>query len=213
MEINVKHISNPCEYLFFDNVCEPEDLEKCFEEINFLLPAFIDSEKIGAALQNNLEPKKKGKGVFLPHVYSPNFSPYSATTNTINKIFKIAKNGNYTPLSSMNHLKHVSGYDILLNAYGNGDYYLPHKDVSVLTAIFWLSKETVNGGDFVFTNFNHVIPFKTNQAIIFPSHYEHEVTEIKTNLKECVRFSVTAFLVIDGSAQVAQPTAIGTNDF
>lgn len=214
MEITFNHICEPCEYLILDNICTPEELQECLKEMQFLLPAFKEPKYTGSAKEYDGTIKKKNKGTFLQDVYHPNFSTYSFNTKVINKIFETVKSKSYTPLSCMQYLKNISGYDILLSAYKNGDYYLSHKDSSVLTILFWCGEESINGGNLVFTNFNHEVPFKKNRAIVFPSHYEHQVTEIKTDLDGYVRFSATAFLLVDGGFSSAnQPTTVGTNDF
>lgn len=213
MEITFQHVCDPCEYLIFDDVCSSEELQNCFLETQLLSVAFKDPKETGSAKTKEGEIKKKNKGVFLHEIYHPNFSIYSPNSQVINKIFNVAKSGNYTALSYMQYFKNISGYNILLSAYKNGDYYLSHKDSSVLTLIFWFGEESITDGDFIFSNFNHTVPFKKNRAIIFPSHYEHQVTEVKTNLSGYVRFSTTAFLIIDNTKNIQQPTTVGTNDF
>lgn len=213
MEITCQHVCDPCEYLIFDNVCSSEELQNCFLEAQFISAAFKDPKETGSAKTKEGKIKKQNKGVFLHEVYHHNFSNYSSNTQTINKIFNIAKSGNYTALSYMQYLKNISGYNILLSAYKNEDYYLNHRDICVLTLIFWFGEESITGGDLVFSDFNHTILFKKNRAIIFPSHYEHQVTEIKTNLNGYVRFSATAFLLMDNVVNTNQPTTVGTNEF
>lgn len=213
MEITFQHVCSPCEYLIFDDVCSPEELQNCFLEAQLLSAAFKDPKETGSAIEQDGTLKKKNKGIFLQEVYHPNFSIHSPTTQVINKVFNTVRNGNYTPLSYMRYLKNMSGYNVLLSAYKNEDYYLSHQDTSVLTLIFWFGEDSITGGDLVFSDFDHTVLFKKNRAIIFPSHYEHQVTEIKTNLDGYVRFSATAFLVKDGIITPQQPTTVGTNDF
>ena len=125
----------------------------------------------------------------------------------------MAKGRRYTALSQMNHFKNIVGYNILLSAYKNNDYYESHQDNSVLTILFWFGDSDNKGGDLVFTDFNHTIPFASNRALVFPSYYQHEVTKVETNKQGYVRYSATALLCIDGLPVPKQPATVGTNDF
>lgn len=212
MEMIFQHVCNPCEYLLFDNVCTPEELQKCFVEAELLSPAFKEPKETFPAKTKDGKIKKQSDGIFLQELYTPNFALYSPIATTLHKIIKITKEKQYTAPSQINYVKKSSGYSVLLSGYKNGDYYERHADSSVLTVLFWFG-ETVTGGDLSFTSFNHVVPFVSNRVIIFPSYYEHEVTKVETNKEGYVRFSATAFLVIDGTIQPEQPNTVGTNDF
>lgn len=212
MEVTFQHICDPCEYLLFDNICSPKELQKCFSEAQLLSAAFKEPKETGSAKTEDGKFKKQNKGIFFKEIYTPNFAFYSPIANSVHKIIEVAKERSYTAFSQMNYLGNVSGYDVLLSAYKNGDYYESHKDSSVLTLLFWFG-ETDKGGDLIFTSFNHTVPFVSNRIVIFPSYYQHEVTKVETTKEEYVRFSVTAFLMIDGSISIKQPTTIGTNDF
>lgn len=208
-----QHVCDPCEYLLFDNVCLPEELQKCFLEAKLIAPAFKSPKETGSAKTKTGELKKQNNGVFLQEIYTPNFAFYSPISTLIYKIIEIATERNYTALSQMNYLKNISGYNVLLSGYKNGDYYKSHADNSVLTVLFWFGEENFTGGDLVFTDFNHTVPFKSNRTILFPSYYNHEVTETKSNSEDYVRFSATALLILDGTKQPEQPMTVGTNDF
>lgn len=213
MEMTFQHICDPCEYLLFDNVCTPEELQKCFVEAELLSAAFKEPKETGSAKTEDGKVKKQNKGIFFNEVYTPNFAFYSPISTSLHKIIEIAKERNYTAFSQMNYLRNVSGYNVLLSGYKNSDHYESHTDVSVLTLLFWFGKENFTGGDLILTDFNHTVSFKYNRVILFPSYYNHEVTEIKSDSKDYVRFSATAFLVVDGTKQPKQPNTVGTNDF
>lgn len=207
LEMTFEHICNPCEYLLFDNVCTPKELQKCFLEIELLSSAFSGPNETGAAKTEDGEYKKQNGGVFLSTVYTPNFALYSPITTVLNKIIETTKAKQYTALSQMNFVKKISGYNVLLSGYKNGDFYNSHTDISILTVLFWLG-EDVNGGDLVFSSFNHKIPFVSNRVVIFPSYYAHEVTKVETNKDGYVRFSATAFLLIDTNQHIQQPATV-----
>lgn len=213
MEITFQHVCDPCEYLLFDNVCTPEELQKCFNEAELLAPAFKEPKETGAEKTNEGKFKKQNKGIYLQETYTPAFAFYSPISMSLHKGIEIARKREYTVFSLMNYLKDISGYNVLLSAYKNGDYYKSHKDVSVITVLFWFGKENFTGGDLVFTDFNHIVPFKSNRIVVFPSYYKHEISETKSNSEDYVRFSATAFLLIDGLGTIKQPSTVGTNDF
>lgn len=212
MEMTFQHVCNPCEYLLFDNVCTPEELQKCFLETQLVSSAFKGPKETGSAVTGDGKFKKLNGGIFLHEIYTPNFAFYSPITTALHKVIEITQKRQYTALSQINHINQISGYNVLLSGYKNNDFYASHKDTSVLTVLFWFG-ETVTGGDLSFTSFNHVVPFVSNRAIIFPSYYEHEVTKVETDKEGYVRFSATAFLVVDGTKKLEQPTTNGTNDF
>jgi Rps23 Pro-64 3,4-dihydroxylase Tpa1-like proline 4-hydroxylase len=208
-----QHVCDPCEHIVLDNVCSEKELEKCFLEAELVSPAFEDPKNTGTAKDGRGNSKKQNKGVFFSKIYMPEFALVSPIAVQIHKVVEALKSKEYTAFSQMNFLKNVSGYDVLLSAYKNGDHYKSHTDASVLTMLFWFAKETFTGGDLIFTDFNHTVQFKSNRAILFPSYYNHEVTETKSESKEYVRFSATAFLMIDGLVKIQQPKTVGTAEF
>jgi hypothetical protein len=213
MEMMFQHVCNPCEYIMLDGVCNKQELTRCFLEAELVSPAFDDPKNTGSAKDEKGNVKKQNKGIFFQKIYTPNFAFVSPITIQIHKIIETLKNRDYTALSQINFLKSVSGYDVLLSGYKNGDHYKSHKDASVLTLLFWFGKENFTGGDLIFTDFNHTVPFKFNRAILFPSYYNHEVTETKSDSEDYVRYCATAFLMIDGSAKPQQPMTVGTAEF
>lgn len=213
MEMIFQHVCDPCEYLILDNVCSEQELSRCFLEIDLISPAFEGPNKTNSAKHEDGSLKKQNEGIFFEQIYTPAFAFVSPILVQLHKAIKVLDERKYTALSQMNLLSKVSGYNVILNGYKNGNYYESHQDRSVLTALFWLAKEDFSGGDLVFTDFNHTVPFKSNRVILFPSYYEHAITEIKSDSENNVRFSASAFLMVDGIRKHEQPTTVGTNDF
>lgn len=88
----------------------------------------------------------------------------------------------------------VSSYDYLLGAfYGPGDFYKPHNDLFILTAVFFhQDEENFLGGDFFLGNrvdkkaqdISFIrIPYVKNRLVIFPSRYTHYVEPVEKSLK------------------------------
>lgn len=213
MDITITHVYDPCEYLILDNVCTPEELNNCFNEAKLLTNFFKDESKTGSAREEDGTLKKRNKGIFLEGVYNSTVIENSPISIAISKVFGTAKTQEYTPYSQMNYLKIINSLGVLLSGYKNGDYYLSHKDSSTLSLLFWFGQQTFIGGDLVFKEFNHTIPFVSNRAIIFPSYFQHEITKVEAVTDDYVRYSALGFLTINSFNGQTQPTTTGTSDF
>jgi predicted 2-oxoglutarate/Fe(II)-dependent dioxygenase YbiX len=89
----------------------------------------------------------------------------------------------------------------LLNYYGAGDHYKPHRDASQFTFLTFLVPEDkgYRGGDLVLEGIK--IPQKDNMMIGFVGAYEHEVTPIQLKTDASLgRISMTQFLFTRGGA-------------
>lgn len=198
MNTNFNHIWDPCELILIDGACIGENIKTCLNELKIISSAFKESTALDSAVDHQGNVKRQGDSVFLNSVYTEEFALSSPIVKVIQSCIDKTKLNEYTPYSQMNFLKNVSGYNILVSGYKNGDFYLNHQDVSVITVLFWLSETHFEGGDLIFTDFNYTVPFKSNRVVIFPSYYNHEVTKIISNTEGFVRYTVTAFLLIDG---------------
>jgi len=201
MEITITHVCDPCEYLILDNVCTPEELDRCFFEVDLLTPVLKTSDKT----------KNKNNGVILNDIYSPLLIQHSPTFIATSKILGTTRKQEYTVYSQMNFLKLINNTTLLLNGYKNNDCYFTNQNSSTLISVFWFSKHSFIGGDLFLKDFNHTIPFVSNRAVIFPSYYQHETTKIESNVDGVVQYNATGFLSICGPSN--QPTTVGTNDF
>lgn len=78
----------------------------------------------------------------------------------------------------------------LVSYYDNGDYYLPHTDEGIMTAIMylWEDPKTFTGGELCFGDFT--VPIEDNCMVIFPSMTEHSVNP----LHGYGRWAVTHFM-------------------
>ena len=97
----------------------------------------------------------------------------------------------------------VTNYDTtLVNYYENANYYKPHADETLFSAISFHYKEPkkFSGGDFILNDFNLKIEIKNNMLIIFPGAYHHGVTEVIMNKKDLNqgfgRYSMVQFINI-----------------
>jgi hypothetical protein len=82
-----------------------------------------------------------------------------------------------------------------LNRYKKGDKYNPHRDFAFYSIISFLNfdNKEIEGGDFVFTDYNINFKFKNNSAVYFPSWVKHHCTEIKS---DSTRYSLAQFITL-----------------
>lgn len=193
--MEIKHNWSSAEYLFIKNVCSEDELRLCKNELEILSFGLETSEKTGSATHEDGKLKKENKGVFFSKMYTPAFVNCSPCMRVIDKVISVVRAGNYTPYSTINYMVHnFVSYDMLFSAYGNNDYYEAHRDAATLTLLFWLKNKSFVGGDLKFTDFDEEILFENNSVIIFPSHYQHEVSKVNTSEDDYVRYVVSAFL-------------------
>lgn len=193
--MEIKHNWENAEYLFIKNICSEDELRLCKNELEILSFGLERPEKTKSAIDENGKLKKENRGIFFNDVYVPKFGDYSPCTQVVEKAIKVSRNGNYTPHSIFNYVSHkLIGYNLLFSAYSNNDYYEAHRDAATLTLLFWLKNKNFTGGNLKFTDFNEEIPFEDNSVIIFPSHYQHEVSKVNTSEDDYVRYVISAFL-------------------
>ena len=98
------------------------------------------------------------------------------------------------------YLKNTNQDSVLISFYKDEDFYKPHHDTAMLTAIVHLwpdNNKTFEGGELVFPDYNYNIESEYNQCIVFPSCLEHEVPMIKktiTSKHEFNRIAITMFI-------------------
>ena len=94
----------------------------------------------------------------------------------------------------------VNSSHILVSKYEKGDFYKWHHDIGMsITGNIWLSKDNVEGGDFILHKPNKIsnpneekktIKYKSNTCILFPGRCDHMVSEV---LNDSKRFSIQYF--------------------
>jgi len=163
-------------------------------ELKLLEPILHKPEETGTACDEDGSPRKSNRGIFLNEVYAPVYAECSPVSKTLESFVKTAKEGRYTPNSAFQGLYSIEGFNVLFSAYRNGDHYKAHRDTAKLTGLFWLGEKDFEGGDLYLPDFDYAIPYEPNKLIMFPSHYQHEVTPIITDQDNFVRYCATAFI-------------------
>lgn len=199
-----KHIkTTDFSFVLYENIYDEKELQSIYKECIFL----CDEKKLeltensGAARNEEGNLLKSNKGLFLEDIYKEpfKFSNYLRLSSkqfkylTFDMLYKTDENFNFFK-------KQIYNSSTLFSYYQNGDYYLPHKDGSEFTFIFWLFKEPkeFSGGDLILKDIDYRIEIKNNMGVLFPSKAIHEVETVvmedKTPFNRKGRFSFSTFI-------------------
>jgi Rps23 Pro-64 3,4-dihydroxylase Tpa1-like proline 4-hydroxylase len=156
-------------YTYGEDFLSEDQLASVWREVDMIFSAMSTPEDCGASAN-----KKSGKGFFAEEFVA------NLTMPTVSSLSK--------------SVEHIGRYTLLVNYYGDDDYYKPHTDDSVKTLTVFLSKEqdAFTGGDFKFNDLNVTIPFKNNSYVVFEKGLTHEVTPVHLK-KSTGRYSLTYF--------------------
>lgn len=202
--------SNKFSYALIENIYSDDQLKYIWKEAEFL----CDKRKLQSPKdtgQTGVKPDgtkmKSNGGIFLEDFYrNSNNSNYMncfkefIRSNTLN--YLMDQDYSFRVFSNLDECGN------LFNYYEDKDYYLPHRDKSIMTCVFWFFKEPKMfvGGDLFFPEIDKTIEIKNNSMIIFPSYAFHEVTEITMNdnaePNNCNgRFSISSFMIATATKQ------------
>ena len=160
-------------YAVIDDFYTPDELATINSEILELQAHKQPPNQSGAAGNLLTGPHKKGDSVWLSHHPLSVMAPI--TSKIRNKEVVVAL---HTHDISYVHMHAASLGDVLLNYYSSEDYYGPHMDSSVLTAITMFKIGDFTGGDFWFVDQGIKVEFKENRVVIFPGCAAHKVDPI-----------------------------------
>lgn len=192
--IRIEHEWSTAEIIKISNL-PSLDCQSALNEFKRAIPFFKEPKDTGSATTENHSLKKQNSAIFLNEIVDPDYFSVSSIGYLVLKIIKSIDEKEFTPNSAMNVMRVFSSISILLSAYRDGDYYLSHRDQSGLTLLLWISDDTeFTGGDLILTDFDYRIKPLKNTAILFPSYYRHEVTPIKSDNKDLIRYTISGFL-------------------
>jgi len=183
--------TEPVPHCVVRNYYTPEELALIWSELDFLNGKLYPPDQTGSAVGADGKPKKKNKGAFLDDLYSKR--ELSNILQLNRKIGRqeitgqiLGKNWFYNYLRPSDRLKDRT----LVSYYEDGDYYEPHTDSAMVTAIsyHWKEPKSFEGGDLYFGNYK--VPIENNSLLIFPSCTEHEVKRVTGQ----GRYAITQFL-------------------
>ena len=166
----------PIPYMLVKNYFSEDDVEKMLKELRFLTPKmeFLD----GVNLKKG---HKKNTQINLDDTYKNR--KISNILNTMDKIYndsELIKNLKIT--SWFYNVWEWTNLDNTFVAYyEDTDYYKAHRDIAVVSIMYWLWEEpkSFTGGHVHLTDYDIEIPLEKNQLMIMPSSIKHAVDPIK----------------------------------
>jgi len=175
--MEISHFSEPVTFCIIRNFY-PEDVRKSIlRELKDLRPHLLPPNVTGGARDFGGEKKKDNRGLFLDQYYGPDRNK-SAILTANRKVFgEVAwelKKENWF----YKYLENSNQDSTLVSYYDSGDYYEPHKDQAIVTAIYyiWEEPKSFEGGDIYLEDFK--VPIENNCMLIFPSCTTHRVTRV-----------------------------------
>ena len=166
----------PIPYMLVKDYFSKDDMEQMLKELRFLTPKMEFQDGV------NLDKgHKKNTQINLDKLYESRDT--SNILSTMNKI--------YDDSELINNLKITSWfYDVweytnldqtFVAYYEDTDYYKPHRDIAVISMMYWLWEEpkAFEGGNIHLTDYDIEIPLERNQLMIMPSSLNHAVDPIK----------------------------------
>jgi hypothetical protein len=183
--------TEPVPHCIVRNYYTSEELSGIWSELDFLNGKLSPPEQTGTAIGTDGKPKKRNKGAFIDDLYMKrelsNILKFNRKIGfpEINRNI-LGRNWFYNYLKPSDRLKDRT----LVSYYEDGDYYEPHTDSAMVTAIsyHWKEPKSFEGGDLYFGDYK--VPIENNCLLIFPSCTEHEVKRVTGH----GRYAITQFL-------------------
>lgn len=203
MEINFISVKG-LPVAIIDNLYNAESLEKIWHELVFLNTSnkMKDPEFTGSATDSDGNILKQNKAISLDNVYADrNISNILQENRILWRDDVIGALIDYHPFFRFLHSANVDS--TLISYYENSDFYKPHKDDAIVTALTWFydQPKKFDGGDLILED-EVKIECKHNRCLIFPSILVHSVSSINlsTDLQNqnFGRFAMSQFSTING---------------
>jgi Rps23 Pro-64 3,4-dihydroxylase Tpa1-like proline 4-hydroxylase len=186
-----------------DNLYSKTAYDKIWQELLFLNNGdkLIETNNTGAAKDDAGNDLKKNKALWLDKIY-----PQRNISNILMENRVIWKEEFLNTLiekhTFFKYFKNSNMDATLLSYYEDSDYYSPHQDTAIFSAITWFFKspKQFEGGDFILEN-DCKIQVKSNRCVIFPSILLHSVDKISMPKskkgKSLGRFAMSQFVTIN----------------
>jgi Rps23 Pro-64 3,4-dihydroxylase Tpa1-like proline 4-hydroxylase len=183
--MEVVSFTEPVTFCIIKNFYTKDEIDIIKTELLSLKPTFGGPDKTGSAYNLVNKVKKSNKGVFVRQG--------NPITILNRKVFSPELVHDLSKLNWFySYLGHLNSDSTLVSYYEDGDYYKPHRDKSILTAIYyiWDEPKRFTGGELYFGNLEILI--ENNSLLIFPSITEHEVRPVQG----CGRFAISQFITM-----------------
>lgn len=198
--MQIEFFESPFPHVIIHEYYNEEELADIWQEFEFLSKNWKlkNPSYTGTSVDRGGNAMKKNLGIFLDELY--NDRDISNILTCSRKLFQPAL---VRELSSYHYIfKYIllSNMDsTLVSYYGDGCYYRPHFDKSVISSItnFYKEPKKFEGGDLYFSDYDYRVPLENNRMIIFPSVIHHSVEEVKMTGEDILgdgRYTITQFL-------------------
>jgi Rps23 Pro-64 3,4-dihydroxylase Tpa1-like proline 4-hydroxylase len=197
--MNITLHTEPFHYLIIKNLWSEKEHKEMLDEMFHLesKKLFLSPEDTGGAKDEDGNVLKKNKAVWLDNVWLDR--NYSSVLTHNRKIFDFINENAAQESWYFQGLK-FDNDSTLISYYENSDYYAPHRDHGLVTALsyFFVEPKKFNGGEIIFTDYDLKFEVTNNLTIVFPSNIKHEVSEISLDEKHkdkgLGRFCMNQFL-------------------
>ena len=167
----------PIPYMLVKNYFSEDDIEHMFRELRFLTPKMEFQDGTNLPTKDH----KKNVQINLDKLYENRDT--SNIINVMNKIYNDTELINNLEIASWFY--EVWGYtnndNTFVAYYESTDYYKTHRDIAVISLMYWLWEEpkSFTGGNLHLTDYDIEIPIERNQLMIMPSSTRHAVDPVK----------------------------------
>jgi hypothetical protein len=186
----------PIPYFIAEDYFDETQINDMLTELRFLTPKMVYQNG-----KNMVEGHKKNVQIGIDDMYqNRDTSNIIQTLDTIYQDKELIQT-----LKDMSWFYEIWNYTNLDNTfvayYENSDYYKGHRDIAVISMMYWIWEEpkSFTGGDIHLTDYDIEIPLKRNQLLIIPSSIKHAVKKIQMNddikkLSGMGRYCIARFL-------------------
>ena len=186
----------PIPYFIAEDYFDETQINDMLTELRFLTPKMVYENG-----KNMVEGHKKNVQIGIDDMYqNRDTSNIIQTLDTIYQDKELIQT-----LKDMSWFYEIWNYTNLDNTfvayYENSDYYKGHRDIAVISMMYWIWEEpkSFTGGDIHLTDYDIEIPLKRNQLLIIPSSIKHAVNKIQMNddikkLSGMGRYCIARFL-------------------
>jgi hypothetical protein len=186
----------PIPYFIAEDYFDETQINDMLTELRFLTPKMVYQNG-----KNMVEGHKKNVQIGIDDMYqNRDTSNIIQTLDTIYQDKELIQT-----LKDMSWFYEIWNYTNLDNTfvayYENSDYYKGHRDIAVISMMYWIWEEpkSFTGGDIHLTDYDIEIPLKRNQLLIIPSSIKHAVNKIQMNddikkLSGMGRYCIARFL-------------------
>ena len=191
------YLEKPFPHFLIESFYTDKELISVHHELINLSNILQPPEKTGTAVDLDGTARKHNLGIFISAAYKINQA--SAIFNARQKLFDSITMQEISKADSIfSFFPHTNFDDTLVQFYKNGDYYKPHRDISLYSfiTVFLIGQKKYLGGKLKFPEFDYEVDLQHNHSILFPSNMEHEVTEVNINSDNLLdnRISITTLI-------------------